>query len=94
MAFPIAFKAILSYTMQCKAIYNVTKGVKIALNRIKEVRESMGMTQKELAIRAGVSQPFIHDLENNNRGAKRETIERIANALGVSVDDLKEEKAG
>lgn len=51
------------------------------------------MTQTELATRAMVSQPYIHDLENNNRGAKRETLDRIANALGVTVDELTE-KAG
>ena len=51
------------------------------------------MTQTELAARALVSQPFIHDLENNNRGARRETLERIANALGVTVEELTK-KAG
>lgn len=61
--------------------------------RIKEIRESQGMTQTELASRAMVSQPYIHDLENNNRGAKRETLDRIAVALGVTVDELTE-KAG
>ena len=64
------------------------------MNKIKEIREAQGMTQTELAARAMVSQPYIHDLENNNRGAKRDTLERIANALGVSVDELTEEKAG
>lgn len=64
------------------------------MNRIKEIRESIPMTQQKLAELAGVSQPYIHDLENNNRGAKRDTLERIANALGVSVDELTEEKAG
>ena len=61
--------------------------------RIREIRESQGMTQTELAARALVSQPYIHDLENNNRGAKRETLDRIANALGVTVEELTE-KAG
>ena len=63
------------------------------MNRIKEIREAQGMTQTELAARAAVSQPYIHDLENNNRGARRETLERVANALGVTVDELAE-KAG
>ena len=51
------------------------------------------MTQIELATRAAVSQPYINDLENNRRGAKHETLERIAVALGVTVDELTE-KAG
>lgn len=63
------------------------------MNRIKEVRENAKMTQVELASMAQISQPYLHDLESNHRGAKRETLERIANALGVSVDDLMQ-KAG
>ena len=57
-------------------------------NRIREVREEKGLMQKELAQLAGVSPPFICDLEANRRGAKPETLERIAEALGVSVDQL------
>ena len=42
----------------------------IQTNRIKEVRQLMRVSQIELARIAGVSQPFICDLENNRRGAK------------------------
>lgn len=58
------------------------------MNRIKEVRALMRVSQIQLARAAGVSQPFICDLENNRRGAKPETMHRIADALGVSVADL------
>ena len=60
------------------------------MNRIKEVREQMRISQIELSRIAGISQPYLHDLENNRRGAKPETLNRIASALGVSVADLKE----
>ena len=60
----------------------------IQTNRIKEVRQLMRVSQIELARIAGVSQPFICDLENNRRGAKPETMSKIADALGVSVADL------
>ena len=40
------------------------------------------------AAKANISQPYLHDLENGNRGAKRETLERIAKALNVEVEDL------
>lgn len=63
------------------------KGVK-KVNRIKEIRESKGLQQKELAELVGLSAPYLHDLENNRRGAKPETLERIANGLGVSVMEL------
>ena len=57
--------------------------------RIKGLRQAIGMSQKELAERVHVSTPFLHDLENNRRGANPETLGRIADALGVSVDELK-----
>ena len=60
----------------------------ISLNRIKEVRVHLRVSQIELARSAGISQPFLHDLENNRRGAKPETMHRIADALGVTVADL------
>ena len=60
------------------------------MNRIKEIRERVGIQQKELAERADISRPFLCDLENNRRGAKDETLRRIADALGVTVDELKE----
>lgn len=60
------------------------------MNRIKEIRERVGIQQKDLAERAEISRPFLCDLENNRRGAKDETLRRIADALGVTVDELKE----
>lgn len=62
------------------------------MSNIKKIRLEKGVSQKELAEKAGVSQPFIHDLENENRNAKPETMERIAAALDCSVDDLRGEK--
>lgn len=64
------------------------------MNRIKEIREKLKVTQSELARSAGISQPFMHDLENNKRGAKPETYQRIADALHVPVTDLVLEKVG
>lgn len=58
------------------------------MNQIKKIREFMRINQKSLADAANVSQPFLCDLENNRRGAKPETLERIADVLGVTVDDL------
>lgn len=46
------------------------------------------MSQKDLATAAGVSRPYLCDLEHNRRGAKPETLTKIATALGVSVTDL------
>ena len=64
------------------------------MNRIKVLREAQKLTQVELSGRAMISQPYLHDLENNKRGAKPETLQRIADALGVTVSDLMEPEAG
>lgn len=64
------------------------------MNRIREVREQLKISQIELARRANVSQPFIHDLENGNRNAKPQTMMKIADALGVPVESLKEVQDG
>lgn len=57
--------------------------------RIKSIRENKGVSQKALADAACISAPFLFDLENGNRNAKPETLERIAYALGCTVSDLK-----
>lgn len=60
------------------------------MNRIKDVRETHGMSQKTLAETVGISRPFLCDLEKNRRGAKPDTMHRIADALGVAVTDLEQ----
>ena len=64
------------------------------MNRIKEIREKKKVSQVSLSIKAGVSQPFLCDLENGRRGAKPDTLKRIAEALGVDVLDLEEAADG
>jgi len=58
------------------------------VTRIKEIRRARQITQKELAAKVGVSQPYIHDLELGNRSGKPGTLARIAAALGCTMDDL------
>ena len=64
------------------------------INQIKSIRKEKGITQRELANKAEISAPYLFDLENNRRGAKPETLERIAAALGVTTVELIEKKAG
>jgi transcriptional regulator with XRE-family HTH domain len=55
--------------------------------RIKQLRESLGMSQKELAEKAGVAQSTVHYIESGGNYT-RKTIQKLAAALGVSVADL------
>lgn len=54
--------------------------------RVREIRESFGLTQAELARRAGVRPATLVDLElNRTQSAKLSTLEKIGKALGVSA---------
>lgn len=59
----------------------------LALN-VWALREAAGLTQAELANRAGMKQPRIADIERDASNPTLETISRIALALGVSADQL------
>lgn len=56
--------------------------------RIRAARKRAGLTQKELGEKLGLSFQGVAQWENNLRNPKHETIQRIAKALGVSVDYL------
>ena len=57
-------------------------------NRIKEIRESIGMKQHDLAVKTGITQSMICRIENGSIDSKISIYTRIANALGCTVDDL------
>jgi transcriptional regulator with XRE-family HTH domain len=56
--------------------------------RIKKARKAAGVTQKELGKRMGVSDASIAQYESGERNPKYDTLQRIADALGVKVGDL------
>ena len=55
---------------------------------LKEIREQHGLTQRALSKRSGVLQGFISEIEAGNKKPSLETAYRLAQALGVKVDDL------
>jgi len=63
-------------------------------DRIKEVRESLHITQEELAAKTGLSNGFTRDNENRQRGISAENLLKIANALGASLDYLAKGETG
>ncbi|WP_114011720.1 helix-turn-helix transcriptional regulator [Cohaesibacter intestini] len=52
------------------------------MNRIKELRKKKGMSQRDLAKVAGVSQQQIQRIETGNSNTKFEVIKKICAALG------------
>ena len=59
------------------------------MNKIKERRLELNISQKQLATQAGVSSPYLYDLERGHRNAKPETWARIAAVLDCTVEELK-----
>jgi CheY-like chemotaxis protein len=60
---------------------------------IKDKRSEMGISQEELADRAGLHRTYVSDIERGARNPSLESIERLAKALEVSLPVLFE-KAG
>ena len=60
-------------------------------DNIRLIREKMGLTQEELALRCDLTQGYINFLENGRREYSRESLMKIANALGISISQLFEE---
>jgi len=56
--------------------------------RIKELRQRFGLTQNELAQRADISQSTLSYLESGNKSPSIHTLNRICEALNVSLLDL------
>jgi transcriptional regulator with XRE-family HTH domain len=56
--------------------------------RIRELRERAGLSQPELAERAGQSLRSIQNWEQGHRRPKVDAILGIASALGVPLDEL------
>ena len=57
-------------------------------NRIRELRLQKGMSQTELAEKANLSVPVISDIENSHSKIWLITFSKIAEALGVSANDI------
>ena len=57
-------------------------------NPIRVWREYRGISQQELAERAGISVPYLSQIEKEKRKGSLEVLNTIARVLMVSLDDL------
>ena len=55
------------------------------MNVIRQLRDSLGLTQKQLSIEAGTSQPTIAAYENGKKSPTITTVARIADSLGLEI---------
>lgn len=56
--------------------------------RMKEIRTQKGMTQREVADRAGISVSYYTEIELEKKPVNSNRLEAIAKALRCSVPDL------
>ena len=58
-------------------------------NPVKIWREHRGLTQQQLAKIAGISTPYLSQIETNKRTGTVEVLTAIARALKITLDDLR-----
>ena len=61
---------------------------KLIGKRIQEVRKQQEMTQAELAALTDMSDSYISYIETAKKQASLESLVRISNALGITMDEL------
>ena len=57
-------------------------------NPVNVWREHRGLTQQQLAEMAGISTPYLSQIETGKRSGTTEVLLAIAKALHVSLDDI------
>lgn len=57
-------------------------------SKVRERRLALGLSQEELANRAGVHRTYVGMLERAEKNVTLRNIERIAHALELSIDQL------
>ena len=71
-----------------KSIIYTMEITKETLHRIKEIRKAKRISSDKLGELIGLSGSAIRNIEAGRRKIKLETLEKIAQALGVSVAEL------
>jgi DNA-binding XRE family transcriptional regulator len=57
-------------------------------NPVRVWRGHRGLTARALAVKAGIAPAYLSQIETGRREGKIETLKALAEALGVTVDDL------
>ena len=58
------------------------------LTQLRKIRRLRDFTQEELAAKAGISDAAVYHAENGSHSPRLSTLEAIADALDVEVQDL------
>ena len=56
--------------------------------RIRQLRETNGMLQRELATRLEIGEGFLSKVENNQKQLKRDDLKKLSKIFKVSLNEL------
>lgn len=58
-------------------------------NKLKKIRQELGMSQEELSVKSGVSRPTISMIETNSLdNIESKTMLKLATALNCDIGDI------
>ncbi len=56
--------------------------------RLREIRQERGLSQEELAFKAGVHRTYVSSAERGQRNVGLVNVERLAQALDIEIPEL------
>ena len=56
---------------------------------VRAWREYLGLTQKEVAKRMGITQAALSQMEAGEKRLRKATLEKLAAAMGIGVEQLR-----
>jgi DNA-binding XRE family transcriptional regulator len=71
-------------TIPSTILYTILDGA----NPIRVWREYRGLTQQQLSEAAGISKPYLSQIESGKRTGTTEVLSAIATALNLTLDDI------
>ncbi len=57
-------------------------------NRIRYLRQQLGISQEKLALKAGIDRTYLAGIESGKRNATLTSIEKVINALEISMKEF------
>jgi DNA-binding XRE family transcriptional regulator len=64
--------------------------IKKGMNLVKAWRTYLGITQSEIAKKAGITQAALSQMEHTENTLRTATLKKLAKAMDLSVDQLKD----
>lgn len=64
--------------------------IKKGYNLVKAWRIHLGLSQKEVALKADITQAALSQMENSDNELRTATLEKLAHAMGLSVEQLRD----